>query len=136
MFMTDNSALANFEKVQLNFIWNPHLLRLLEDLMFLNFHVKHVSGKYNGVADYISRKLSQDCKAPDYPRLLRTYKPAVGMVRFVSEDKGPNYDYDLLKLAHQAADDREYSALVQAIKNRMLPPLTRNMDLSLFKSVV
>ena len=64
--MTDHAALSNLETVQLVSIWNPRVLRLLEDLMCIHFLVKHVSSNNNGVADYLSWLLSQKYEAPDY----------------------------------------------------------------------
>ena len=100
--MMDYSALANLETVQLDSIWNPRVLRLLEDLMCINFRVKHVSAKNNGVADYLSRLLSHENEVPDYPRLLWSYKPAAGIVSVVSEDDGTNYVYNLPGMAKDA----------------------------------
>ena len=55
------------------------------------------------------------------------------MVRIVSDDS--DYDYDLLKLAHQATDDLEYSALIKAVQDSKLPPVQPEMDLTSYKSV-
>ena len=70
--------------------------------------MQHVSAKQNVVADYLSRLLSPNSEAHQYPRLLRTYKSSVGMVRIVTDTS--DYDYDLLKLAKQTNEDMEYLA--------------------------
>ena len=77
MFRTDHASLSHLESVQLDSIKNPRVLRLLEDLMSINFRVEHVSAKKNVVADY----LSSECDAQEYPRLLTTYKSSAGMVK-------------------------------------------------------
>ena len=101
--------------------------------MCIDFKVQHVSAKQNVVADYLSRLLSSDSEAPQYPRLLRTYKLSVGMVRIVTDTA--DYDYDLLKLAKQAKEDMEYIALIKAIQDKKIPPSKPEMDLSSYKSV-
>ena len=60
--------------------------------MCINFRVDHVSAKNNVVADYLSHLLSSDCDAPQYFRLLRTYKSSAGMVPIVTDSD--DYDYD------------------------------------------
>ena len=90
-------------------------------------------GKNNVVADYLSRLLSSDCDAPQYPRLLRTYKSSAGMVRIVTNSD--DYDYDLLKLATQAKEDLEYVALIKAIQDKRIPPSTQEIDLFSYESV-
>ena len=89
----------------------------MEDLMVVDFQVKHVSAKQNVIADYLSRLLSKTGNAPDYLRLLRTYKSSMGVVRVI-EEENDQYDYDLLK---QASEDIEYVALIAAIENKQSP---------------
>ena len=84
--------------------------------MCIDFKVQHVSAKQNVVADYLSRLLLSDSEAPKYPRLLRTYKSSVGMVRIVTDTA--DYDYDLSKLAKQAKEDMEYIASIRLSKTR------------------
>ena len=128
------ASLSHLESVQLDSIKNPRVLRLLEDLMSINFRVEHVSAKNNVVADYLSRLLSSECDAQEYPRLLRTYKSSAGMVRVVTDPD--EYDYDLLKLATQAKEDAEYIALIKAVQEKTIPPITQQIDLTSYKSVL
>ena len=87
--------------------------------MCINFCVRHISAKNSGVADYLSHLLSLTNEAPEYPRLLRSYRPAAGFVKVLSDEEENNYDYELLNMAHQASEDREYGALIQAVKIRI-----------------
>ena len=66
----------------------------MEDLLS---HNKNIKGSENQVADYLSRLISNSAEAPDYPRLLRSYRPAVGFVRIL--DDVDQYNFDLLQMA-------------------------------------
>ena len=103
-FYSDHASLAHLESVQLDSVKNPRILWLLEDFMCVDFQVKHVSAKQNGIADYLSRLLSTSSDVMDYPCLLQTYMSPMSVIRVVEEDND-TYDYDLLKLASQASDD-------------------------------
>ena len=59
LFLTDHASLVNLESVQLDTIKNPRVLRLLENLMCIDFKVQHVSAKQNVVADYYCAQLTK-----------------------------------------------------------------------------
>ena len=94
----------------------------MENLLSHNFEVRYIKGSENAVADYLSRLISNSAEAPDYPRLLRSYRMAAGFVRILDDDD--QYDFDLLQMAEKGGSDTEYCALIRAIKRRQLPPTT------------
>ena len=50
-FRTDHYPLKGLEDVSLDFLKNPHVLRLLEDLLMADFIVKYIPAAKNGIAD-------------------------------------------------------------------------------------
>ena len=85
------------------------------------------------MADYHSRLISNSAEAPDYPRLLRSYRTAVGFVPILEDVD--QYDLDLLQMAEKGVSDTEYYALIKTIKKKQLPSTTPNLDLSVYNSV-
>ena len=74
-YFSDNAALKGLENVWLDEERNPHILRLLEDLLSADFTVSYVKSADNSVADYLSRLFNNTSDAPDYPRLSGLSKP-------------------------------------------------------------
>ena len=118
--------MKGLENIKLDEVKNPRILRFLEDLLFTDFTVSYVRGTDNCIADYLSRLLNSDCEAPDYPRLLRTFRADQELVRIIYE---PDIvDFELLSLANEAKDDPEYVKLVSALENKSGFPVFHGDD--------
>ena len=106
VYYTDHAELAHLENCALDTIRNPRVLRLMEDLLCHDFEVQYIKSSVDQVADYLSRLISKSADAPDYPRLLHSYRP-IGCIRIL--DDSEQYDFDLLPMAVKGAGDTEYS---------------------------
>ena len=94
--------------------------------MAYNYEVKHIRGKNNAIADYLSCLLTLPgapaCpqNAPNYPRQIRTFKSPIQVIRVVSEDHIQNY-HDLFKMAQNAKEDPDYQSLIKCIVEKKHP---------------
>ena len=108
IFMTDYSALRGLETISLDTINNNRVLRLIEGMMYSSFQVKHIPGKNNGVADFLSRLpcTTNQSDAPHYPRIVKSsVYTDQGEIRLMSEAEIKSPDIYILTLAQQASSD-------------------------------
>ena len=111
-----SGRILNRQEDSLDSIKNPRVLILLEDLLMTEFVVKYIPVAKNGIAAYMSRFVSNETDAPDYPRLVRKLKLDQGEIRII-RDAGI-VDFELLWLAEKGNTDDQYVRLIKAGENK------------------
>ena len=118
--------MKGLENIKLYKVKNPRILRFLDYLLCSDFTVFYVRSVDNCIADYLSRLLNSDCEAPDFPRLLRTFREDPELVRIINETE--IVDFELLSLVKEAKEDPDYVKLVSALEEKSRLPVFCNDD--------